>query len=108
MTPACATTPARRIYFALQTAYIGAEDNRPRALVAARELINDFKAATTSALVRQILDDALAAAEVDDCFRALKLARHIIRHEDAVLGRVAPAPTGDVPANVNVLIGVAA
>ena len=35
---------------------------------------------------------ALAAAEADDCYQALKLARRIIRHEDSVLGRV-PSPT---------------
>ena len=37
-------------------------------------LIADFKAATTSALAREILDRALAAAEADDCYQALKLA----------------------------------
>ena len=29
----------------------------------------------------------MAAAEADDCYGALKLARRIIRHEDTVLGR---------------------
>ena len=57
------------------------------ALASARELIAAFKDATTSALAREILDRALAAAEADDCYQALKLARRIIRHEDAVLGR---------------------
>ena len=46
-----------------------------------------FKAATTSALAREILDRAVASAEADDCYQALKLARRIMRHEDAVLGR---------------------
>jgi flagellar protein FlbT len=50
-------------------------------------LIGAFKAATTSALAREILDRALAHAEADDCYQALKLARRIVRHEDAVLGR---------------------
>lgn len=87
MPPDDANSPARRIYFALQTAYIGADDERPRGLEAARSLISDFKQATTSALACEILDRALHAAEVDDCYQALKLARRIIRHEDAVLGR---------------------
>ena len=43
------------------------------ALLAARELIAAFKDATTSALAREILDRALAAAEADDCYQALKL-----------------------------------
>ena len=86
MTPDEAHTPARRIYFALQTAYIGTQDERERGLVSARDLIAEFKQATTSRLACEILDDALAAAEADECYRALKLVRRIIRHEDAVMG----------------------
>jgi len=83
-----ADSPARRIYFALQSAYIGSEEERPGGLESARELIVAFKDATTSTLARDILDRALAAAEADDCYQALKLTRRIILHEDAVLGRV--------------------
>jgi flagellar biosynthesis repressor protein FlbT len=93
MPPDKADSPARRIYFALQSAYIGAEDERILGLATARELIASFKEATTSALACEILDRALAAAEADDCYQALKLTRRIIRHEDAVMGRVAE-PTG--------------
>ncbi len=90
MLPTEADTPARRIYFALQSAYIGDDTERPRGLEAARELIADFRAVTTSALARDILDRALAAAEADDGYQALKLARRIMRHEAAVLGPAAP------------------
>ncbi|HEX5328504.1 MAG TPA: flagellar biosynthesis repressor FlbT [Acetobacteraceae bacterium] len=90
MAPDQAGTPARRIYFALQSAYIGTPEERTRGLVSARSLIAEFKQATTSALACEMLDEALAAAEADDCYRALKLVRRIIRHEDAVLGRAAP------------------
>jgi len=83
-----ADSPARRIYFALQSAYIGSDEERPDGLRSARDLIEAFKNATTSALARDILDRALAAAEADDCYQALKLTRRIIVHEDAVLGRV--------------------
>lgn len=92
MPPEEADSPARRIYFALQTAYIGADDERPRGLAAARELIAAFNSATSSGLAREILDRALAAAEADDCYQALKLTRRIMRHEDAVLGRPPPEP----------------
>ena len=92
MEPAQADSPARRIYFALQSAYIGSEDERPDGLASARNLITSFKEATSSNLAREILDRALAFAEADDCYAALKLARRIIRHEDTVLGRpVSPA-----------------
>jgi len=93
MQPDQADSPARRIYFALQSAYIGTEEEREQGLVTARDLVGAFKGATTSALAREILDAALAAAEADDCYSALKLARRIIRHEDAVLGRVSSIAT---------------
>jgi len=38
-------------------------------------------------LAREILERALAAADADDCYSALKLVRRVIRHEDAVLSR---------------------
>lgn len=91
MAPDQCTTPARRVYYALQSAYIGDETERAAGLVAARALIAEYQAATTSALAADILGRALAAAEADDCYRALKLARRIIRHEDSILGR--PAAT---------------
>ncbi len=82
-----ANSPARRIYFALQTAYVGTEEEQLVGLADARELITAFKMATTSALAIEILDRAMMAAEADDCYLALKLVRRIVRHEDAVMGR---------------------
>ena len=86
MAPEAADTPARRIYFALQTAYIGDELERERGLEAARGYIAAFQEATTSTLARDLLERALASAEADECYQALKLARRVMRHEDAVLG----------------------
>ena len=86
MAPSEASTPARRIYFALQTAYIGSDDERESGLASARHYIAEFQAATTSQLACSILDRALAAAETDQGYQALRLARRIVRHEDAVLG----------------------
>ena len=91
MPPEAATTPARRIYFALQTAYIGTEEERSGGLEAARALIGEFQVATTSALAREMLRQALVLAEADDCYQALKLARRVMRHEEEVLG-LAPVP----------------
>jgi flagellar protein FlbT len=90
MAPDQCDSPARRIYFALQSAYIGTDDERGHGLATARELITAFKAASTSALAREILDRAMGLADADDCYQALKLVRRIIRHEDTVLGRAAP------------------
>lgn len=99
MPPEAATTPARRIYFALQTAYIGTDDERAGGLQAARGLIGDFQQATTSALAREMLRQALALAESDDCYQALKLARRVMRHEEEVLG-LAPVATTRPPGRV--------
>ena len=87
MPPDQVDSPARRIYFALQSAYIGSETERESGMESARHYINDFQDATTSDLVRGILAQALIAAEEDDCYQALKLVRRIIQHEDAVLGK---------------------
>jgi flagellar protein FlbT len=99
MPPEAATTPARRIYFALQTAYIGTEGERAGGLQAARALIGDFQQATTSALAREMLRQALDLAESDDCYQALKLARRVMRHEEEVLG-LSPLATTRPPARV--------
>ena len=97
MPPDEVDSPARRIYFALQSAYIGSDQERPAGLATARELIAAFKQATTSALACEILDRALSAAEADDCYQALKLTRRIIRHEDTVLGRVSRTAVSAAP-----------
>ena len=86
MTPDMADTPARRIYFALQTAYIGDHDERKAGLELARRLIAEFRDATTSDMAREMLDRALKSAEADQCYQALKLARRVMRHEEVVLG----------------------
>ncbi len=97
MPPEQADSPARRIYFALQSAYIGTEPEREDGLESARDLIAEFQRSTTSDLVRMILDQALVAAEEDDCYQALKLIRRVIQHEDAVLGKTpnVAIPTGN-------------
>lgn len=86
MSEETANTPARRIYHALQESYVGPEEQRDRALDAARGLIAEFQGATTSDLARQLLDRALMLAESDDWFAALKHVRIVMRHEAAVLG----------------------
>ena len=99
--PEQADSPARRIYFALQSAYIGAEGERVRGLEAARQLIAAFQEATTSALACEILDRAMCAAEADDCYQALKLARRIIRHEETVLGRTPEVANATRPSGMS-------
>ena len=99
MAPEDADSPARRIYFALQLAYIGTDEERPQGVAQARVAIREFRDVTTSPLARDILDRTLALVEADECYAALKLARRIMRHEDGVLG-LAPdmARSGRLPA----------
>jgi flagellar protein FlbT len=92
MPPQEADTPARRIYFALQTAYIGDEAERSSGLDEARQRSEEFKQVTTSAMAVAILDQAMACADAGRCYQALRLARRVVQHEDAVLGRTKPAP----------------
>lgn len=87
MAPRDADTPARRIYFALQTAYIGTEEERVKALESAGYFIRSFTEETTSAEARVLLAEALAAAQAGQGYEALKFAHRVIRHEDAILGK---------------------
>ncbi len=87
MSPQEADSPARRIYFALQTAYIGDEQERAHGIDDAAQLIEAFNGATTSQSAIALLNEALACARADKCYVALRLARRVVRHEDAVLGR---------------------
>jgi len=86
MTPEAANTPARRIYFALQCAYVGPEDDREPALADSHRLVAEFQEATTSVMARQLLERALALAEQDEWYQSLRLVRHVMRHEATVLG----------------------
>jgi flagellar protein FlbT len=96
MRPAEADSPARRIYYAMQTAYIGTEAERAVARLQARELCDQFAGHTTSRLAVEILGAAMTAIEEDRCYEALKLVRRIIRHEDSVCGRTAAATLSEV------------
>ena len=98
MPPEAADTPARRIYFALQTAYVGTEEERAGGLQAARRLIAEFQEATTSALAREMLRRALALADADDGYQALKLARRVMLHEQEIMGLAPAAPARRCPA----------
>ena len=98
MAPADADTAARRIYFAVQNAYVGEPHESEAAIREARLLIAMFRGVTTSASARQVLDQIVALLQAGDFYRAMRAARRIIRHEDAVLDRVAHAATTDARA----------
>lgn len=76
-----ATSPARRAYYALQQAYIGAEPERPGALLAARALVSAFRD-EAGPDGRPGWEALLTASAEEAGFEALKLARQMIRAED--------------------------
>jgi len=80
-----ADTPARRIYYALQCAYIGAEHERAVGLMNARQIAAALRPVVPPT-AREMLDDALAAAEADNLYQALKFVRRLIQQEDLAIG----------------------
>lgn len=98
MPPEGANTPARRIYFAFQCAYVGPEEEREAAMADAHRLVGEFQEATTSAMARDLLDRALTLAESDDWYAALKLVRVVMRHEAAALMMASPPPAATATA----------
>ncbi|MBI0433802.1 flagellar biosynthesis repressor FlbT [Roseomonas sp. KE0001] len=97
-----AVTPARQIYYALQTAYVGREEERAAGLSLARLLISEA-GASFPAGPAGLLRAALEAAERDQCYQALRLVRRVIQHEDAL---AEPAPEASAPPGIGAVAGV--
>lgn len=81
-----ATTPIRRIYFALQTAYVGNGEERQGGLALARDLVAEYRGQDVAEAAKEAVARALAAAEADECYEALKLVRRLMRQEDDAAG----------------------
>lgn len=92
MPPGTDNTPARRIYYAVQTVYIGTDEERQPALEAAQRYCDEFAETTTSQLAVEILSQVMRALGEDRCYDALKLVQRIMRHEAAVMNVSASAP----------------
>lgn len=82
LTAETATTPARQIYLSLQQAYIGAEAERVAALDQAREQVAAYAGSDAPEAWCLLLQRALALAEAEEHYQALKLARRVIRLEE--------------------------
>lgn len=95
--PTDSTTPARRIYLSLQTAYVGNEDERQAALAEAKALISAFRGQTVADTMKDMLDRMIGLAEAGETYEALKLARAIIRLEDGLAVQPAVSAETDRP-----------
>ncbi|HTQ72007.1 MAG TPA: flagellar biosynthesis repressor FlbT [Acidocella sp.] len=80
-----ATSPARRAYYALQQAYIGGEAERPAALLRAREMIGAHLG-TVDGEAQCGWAALLGLSAEETALEALKLARRMIRAEEAPPG----------------------
>jgi flagellar biosynthesis repressor protein FlbT len=78
MLPEQATTSAKRLYLALQAAYVGVDQERARGLAAARAAAALVEVDGSS---RQIVARAMSHADADEYFPALKLLRRLIDDE---------------------------
>ena len=85
MRPEHANTPARRVYFAIQCAYIADPSERQVYLDQATTYIKDFEGATESSKVRGLLTDMRRHLEQRAYYDALKLCRDLITYEQIVL-----------------------
>jgi flagellar biosynthesis repressor protein FlbT len=86
MRPAEANTPARRIYFMTQNSYMATDAERPPLLATLRDLVADFRQATTVESIRDTLDQIRELVDQGEYYPALKLTEVIMRHEDRHLG----------------------
>lgn len=86
LTPDTATTPARRIYLALQTAYIGQEEERAGGLAEARRRVADYAESDAPEAWRTMMRHAVEQAGEGDYYQAMKLARRVIRQEEEGAG----------------------
>ena len=80
-----ATSPARRVYLAIQCAYMLPE-RRDEHLEDFRSLIGEFAAAAPSA--QTIVDKIINLVEAEDLYGALKACRDLIKYEAEILQHV--------------------
>ena len=84
MYPEDANSPARQAYYVLQEVYIGKEEAREVALRAAQELIGGL-CKSAAAEEKRGWSALLRLCTEETAFEALKLARQMIRIEEAAL-----------------------
>jgi flagellar protein FlbT len=92
-----ANTPARRVYYALQCAYMFDEE-RPRYAEHARQFLHQYLEAAPSA--KEVGDKIEALIDEDKLYKALRATQELIDHEGERLESVGmgDAPAGDRPA----------
>ena len=85
MTLDMAITPASRIYYALQIAYVGSDDERASAMQELERLLYRSRETAVSTATRLALETIERCALNDDYYTALKLGRRIMLDEEAMM-----------------------
>jgi len=83
--PALATTPARRIYYALQCAYVADPEERAEFHGMALRYAEDFRGATLSEKMRALVDQIIELAAEEEYYKAMRAAQDVMEYEDFVL-----------------------
>ena len=88
-------TPASRVYFALQCAYIFPE-KKPHYLSLFDQHLGDYAEASPSSA--PIIDKIVEAVREDHLYKGLKAAQKLLKHEEDLM-KLAGADLRQVPAN---------
>lgn len=85
LSPDAATTPARRLYFAVQSAYVAEATDRETYMTIARSRAAEYMVATTSETVRSLLREAMEELEAGRGWDALRRVRDLFAYDDVIL-----------------------
>jgi flagellar protein FlbT len=85
LSPDAATTPARRLYFAMQSAYVAEAPDRETYMTLACARAAEYMVATTSETVRSLLREAMEELEAGRGWEALRRVRDLFAYDDVVL-----------------------
>lgn len=77
-----ATTPAKKLYHTLQTAYIGADEERMRALAELPAHLDLLDTEANVAAPQSVVDLIRQKVAADDFYAALKLGRSLMEREE--------------------------
>ncbi|MFM2041590.1 MAG: flagellum biosynthesis repressor protein [Pseudomonadota bacterium] len=94
MRPEQANSPARRIYFSLQNAYLADPEERPRMREFFDTYTQQFFDATGSTTVRNAIAEMRERVAQNEFYTALQISRELIQYEDSVLQLATLAGSG--------------
>jgi flagellar protein FlbT len=88
--PEEANSPARRIYFAIQNAYVANGGEQPPWIEQAMQYVEDYAGATVSPPVRNKVEQIRAHVQAGEFYAALRLTRELFAHDDQMIPTLHP------------------